>query len=526
MGRSMVRTMFGRFHIGVSARRGFWAFVCGLVLAPSLAPAATPAIKSFARSYQLAWSAPTPIPLLNLAVHPSVFTDLVALDRWDFLDFSRVDIEVVKHGRTSGSEVTVEILRTQRDHFVQGTYTVGHVRERLVLSPWRGELRIKRFLGANSAVRRSSMPRTWSNSRDSERLLMRALAALAIHDPEVCLDNVYGLFSGTGRGTQLAVKLSEPFEDRKSALSNAFFVRAACTRVALQEVEPTSGDDHITAVKRKVKIKDVLADLDQALELDSSHHLARLLRARIRLFGLSEVAGAQQVADLKNAISDLEQLILHIPDLEDTRTLHLWAQMLHGLACPDSDGSCATLPPNLLDIGDLIPGEALAHLAKSGLLTNPNKHMSSWALEMALLIGDQEKAQTYKKELEILCPDCATTLYLKARWAEQDGRVREATSLYKRVMTKDPVYRDTAWRFAELAMGMGGADWADAVLLLKEVLPKLNERDRVALNLFLSVGTESSRDIKSLLRIAKKRFGDKPLPSSVRKALVRALRAR
>ena len=75
-------------------------------------------------------------------------------------------------------------------------------------------------------------------------------------------------------------------------------------------------------------------------------------------------------------------------------------------------------------------------------------------------------------------------------------------------------------------MAMGGAEWADANLLLKDALPKLNERDRVALNLFLSVGTESSRDLKSLLRIAKKRFGDKPLPSSVRKALVRALRAR
>ena len=120
--RSMVPFMFGAQQI----RKGFslWALVLGVVFVsvPNYASAESPAINRFVRSYRMAWSAPTPIPLLNLAVHPGVFTELAALDRWDFLDFSDVNVEILRHGRTSGSEITVELLRSQYAFFTHGSW--------------------------------------------------------------------------------------------------------------------------------------------------------------------------------------------------------------------------------------------------------------------------------------------------------------------------------------------------------------------------------------------------------------------
>jgi tetratricopeptide (TPR) repeat protein len=523
--------MFGASQIRQSVRQVAWMLLLTFIFVPSLVHAESPAIKRFARSYRMAWSAPTPIPLLNLAVHPSVFTELAALDRWDFLDFSEVQVEILKHGRTSGSEITVEILRLQRDHFLQGTFTVGEVRERLVLSPWRGELRIKRYLGAISAVRRSSMPRTWSGARDAERLLMHALEALAIHDPEGCLDNIYGLFQKNGRSAKLAIQVPEPFKDRKTALSNAYFVRAACTRIALEDIESNASDEHINRVKKKGTIQQVLDDLDRALEADKGHHLARLLRARINLAELSGLNPNQQSTALQKALSDLERVRTHTPDLEDARSLHLWATLLYDFSCGDGEGECVEIPPELLNLGDLIPAEALELLKKPGLLEKvrrpqQNLALNAWALELSLVTGNHAAAKAFLESQEKLCPDCPSTLYLKARWAEQDGLTSEAIALYSKLVTKAVRYRDAAWRYAELAMTVEGPEWEQAVKDLTQASLEFSERDGVALRLFVSVVNESAQDLHLLIRVAKKRFGDKPLPSAVRKAMVRALRSR
>ena len=273
-------------------------------------------------------------------------------------------------------------------------------------------------------------------------------------------------------------------------------------------------------------MKDVLDDLNRALEADYQHHLARLLRSRIALSELDVRNPVQNIALLKQAKSDLDILFVNVPDLEDTRELKLWAELLYSSACNESASSCKNIPMQLLQLHTLLPSEALESLERSGLFQAQNEQLRAYALELSLVAGNSTAAKKYAEALETNCKGCSGRLYLEARRAELEGRAEDAVSFYHELLLQEPSYRDALWRYAEQATLLSSVDWQAISTFLIKISHQLNERDSTALRLLVSVAKGEDRGLRALLRVAKNRFGDKPLPASVRKAMVRALRLR
>ena len=292
------------------------ALLCSAwAILPPLAEANDQATERFLKDYAYAWSSRSPVPLIRLSQPPTIFAKLVGLERWDHLTQSKAQITLMSEETDLRNQRILVIRREQHDRFASGTYAVSDVVERLVVRTVQGRIRITRYDGVVDDRSDSADPSTWSNERDGERTLMLATHDLASLEQDRCLRRVAGLFKE--KSPELfAAPLPEPFEKRKTAAANAFYVRAACRNLGGSALRPdgapTSSRDLLAQIR---------SDLDRAIALEPEHSLSRTLRARLVLNELPRLSGAELDAELKIAVEDARQVERLTPDNGEASTL-------------------------------------------------------------------------------------------------------------------------------------------------------------------------------------------------------------
>jgi len=328
------------------------------------------------------------------------------------------------------------------------------------------------------------------------------------------------------------IALDEPFKGSQTARSNTFFVRAACNYMSLkmkhQEVSVDESAEPTTQEKvalDSTALNDIMSDLDQSLELDGKHLLARLLRARVVLTAGEFIPRDQLVSRLKTAQGDLDFIDQVSPDLEDAGALRVLLEAISALT-EHHEGANGDHRKKLLSVlrtsDGVVATELLARLGAVQHLAIAAPEILSFAAELALSSGNVAKASEILTIMERSCPTCPNTRYLRGREAERLALPTAAARAYADVIRVTPKYRDAAWRYASIIFRHDSEHTEEAMKLLASTAQKLPRRERSALMIILSVDA-GARDQGEILNMLVERFPNDPMPPFLRADLAKAL---